>query len=430
MKNNMLVRCLLCLLLAVSTISAAHAQLRIEIIGGGANQFPIALVPLKGEEALPQKITDIVAADLNRSGLFKMIDGGGLPVIPSEPAEVIFPIFKARSADYLAIGSVSPLANGHWDVRFRLLDVDKRTQLTGFAYQVAPQQLRETAHRMADAIYEKVTGDVGVFSTRITYVVKSGTRFELQVADADGYGAKTVLASNEPILSPAWSPDGTRIAYVSFERKKPIVYLQSLLTGQRSIVANFKGSNSAPAWSPDGKRLAVVLTKDGSSQIYLVDPDGGNAVRLTSSTAIDTEPNFAPDGQSILFTSDRGGSPQIYRVPVSGGTPVRVTFDGSYNVSPRHAPDGKSFVFVQRNGGRFNVALQDFASKQAQLLTENSNDESPTFAPNGRIILYATEVRGRGILAAVSSDGRVRQRLTVEAGDVREPAWGPVSRAP
>ena len=383
MKNNMLVRCLLCLLLA---IPAAHAQLRLEIIGGGASQYPIALVQLKGEEALPQKVTEIVAADLDRSGLFKMIDGGGLPTIPAEPAEVIFPIFKARSADYVVIGSASPLANGQWDVRFRLLDVDKRTQLAGFAYQVTPQQLRSTAHKMADAIYEKITGDTGVFSTRITYVVKSGTRFELQVADADGFGAQTVLASNEPILS--------------------------------------------PAWSPDGRRLAVVLTKDGSSQIYLVAPDGSNAVRLTNSTAIDTEPNFSPDGQSILFTSDRGGSPQIYRVRVDGGQPERLTFEGSYNVSPHVAPDGRSFAFVQRNGGRFNIALQDIASRQAQLLTENSNDESPTFAPNARIILYATEVRGRGILASVSSDGRVRQRFSAEAGDVREPAWGPALKGP
>jgi len=417
------------LLLWLVLVPAAYAQLKIEIIGFGSTQFPIAIVPFKGEETLPQKVTAVVAADLVRSGLFRMVDSGGLTAIPAEPAEVQYPVWTARGADALAIGSVSPLPNGYWDVRFRLLDVAKRAQLTGFAYQVTTQQLRNTAHKIADAIYEKLTGDVGVFGTRITYVVKQGTRFELQVADADGYGAQTVLASNEPVISPKWSPDGTRLAYVSFERKKPIVYIQSLLTGSRTVVANFKGSNSAPAWSPDGGRLAVVLTKDGNSQIYLINADGSNLTRLTHAGTIDTEPSFSSDGQWVIFTSDRGGSPQIYRVAASGGAPERLTFEGGYNVSPRYAPDGNSFVFIQRNAGNFNVAVQDFVSKQTQVLTENGIDESPSFAPNGRIILYATEIRGRGILAAVSSDGRVRQRFSAETGDVREPAWGPISRS-
>ncbi len=428
MKIHNPLRIFLFALLWLWLTPAAHSQLRIEIIGGGANQVPLAIAPFKAEETLPQKVTDIVAADLYRSGLFKIVDSGGLTAIPSEPADVQYPMWKARGAEALVIGAVSPLPNGYWDVRFRLMDVLKQSQLTGFAYQITTQQLRNTAHKIADAIYEKLTGDVGVFSTRITYVVKNGTRFELQVADADGYGAQTILASNEPIISPAWAPDGTRLAYVSFERKKPIVYVQSLLTGSRTVAANFKGSNSAPAWAPDGKRLAVVLSKDGNSQIYLINADGSNVTRLTNTSTIDTEPNFSPDGQWVIFTSDRGGSPQIYRVPISGGQPERLTFDGSYNVSPRYAPDGNSFVFIQRNAGRFNVAVQDFVSRQMQVMTENGVDESPSFAPNGRIILYATEVRGRGILAAVSSDGRVRQRFSAEAGDVREPAWGPISK--
>jgi TolB protein len=429
MKKHNSFRIFLFALLWLALTPAAHPQLRIEIIGGGANQVPIAIAPFKAEATLPQQVTNIIAADLQRSGLFKIVDSGGLTSVLAEPADVQYPVWTARGAEALVIGVVSPLPKGYWDVRFRLLDVLKQTQLTGFAYQVTQQQLRNTAHKIADAIYAQLTGDVGVFSTRITYVAKQGARFELQIADADGYGAQTILASNEPIISPAWSPDGTRLAYVSFERKKPIVYIQSLLTGSRTVAANFKGSNSAPAWSPDGRRLAMVLSKDGNSQIYLINADGSNVTRLTNTGTIDTEPNFSPDGQWVIFTSDRGGSPQIYRVPVTGGTPERLTFEGSYNVTPRYAPDGKSFAFIQRNGGHFNVAMQDFASRQLQLLTENGIDESPSFAPNGRTILYATVVNGRGILAAVSSDGRVRQRLSAEVGDVREPAWGPILKS-
>jgi TolB protein len=418
------VRALFALLLVLPP--AARAQLTIEIVGAGATQLPIAIVPFRAEANLPQPITPVIAANLARSGLFRLVDAGGVNPVPHEPQEVNYATWRAREADALVIGTVSPLADGRYEVRFRLMDVVKQAQLAGFAYTASAAQLRLTAHRIADVIYEKLTGDPGVFSTRIAYVVKRGNRYELQVADADGHGAQTVLASEEPIISPAWSPDGERLAYVSFEQRKPVVYVQSLATGSRRAVANFPGSNSAPAWSPDGKRLAVVLTKDGGSQIYLLDLESGAATRLTHSSAIDTEPNFSPDGRFILFTSDRGGSPQIYRVPVAGGQPERVTFEGQYNVTPRHSPDGRSFAFIQRNGARFNVAVQDFATRQVLVLTDGAVDESPSFAPNGRMILYATEVKRRGILSAVSSDGRVKQRLSAGAGDVREPAWGPL----
>jgi len=413
-------------LLPLAPLSSARAALTIEIIGTGATQFPVAVVPFRAEGGLAQPITPVIASDLARSGLFRMVDSGGLNPLPHEPQDLNYSIWRARGADAVVIGSVSPLPDGRYDVRFRLMDVAKQTQLAGFAYTAPTGQLRLTAHQIADVIYEKLTGAKGVFSTRVAYIVKKGKRYELQVADADGYGAQTVRWSDEPILSPTWSPDGTRLAYVSLERKKPVVYVQSLTTGKYQAVANYWGSNSAPAWSPDGKILAVVLSKEGGSQIYFINSEGkGEPRRMTFTSAIDTEPNFAPDGSLMLFTSDRGGSPQIYGMPVTGGEARRLTFEGSYNVTPRFSPDGKSFTFIQRNGGRFNVAVQDLTTRQVQVLTDGVIDESPSFAPNGRMILYATEARGRGVLSAVSSDGRVKQRLTEEAGDVREPAWGP-----
>jgi len=409
---------------------AARAALTIEIVGAGATQIPIAIVPFRTEEALPQKITQVVAADLTRSGLFKMVDAGGMVPVPYEPEQLNYPQWQARGAEAVVIGTIAQMSDGRYDVRFRLMDATKQTQLAGYAYFAPAGDLRQIAHKIADVIYEKLTGDPGVFATKITYIVKRGKTFELQVADADGYGPQTVASSTEPLISPAWSPDGTRIAYVSFERRKPVVNVLNLATGQSRAVANFSGSNSAPAWAPDGRRLAVVLTKDGGSQIYMVNADGGGgATRLTHTSSIDTEPNFSPDGQWILFTSDRGGGPQIYRMPASGGQAQRMTFEGSYNVSPRHSPDGKSFAFVQRTGGgQFNLAVQDFASRQVQGLTDGRIDESPSFAPNSRMILYASHMGGRGILAAVSSDGRVKQRFLENAGDVREPAWGPAGK--
>jgi TolB protein len=400
----------------------ARAQLAIEITGAGANRIPVAIAAFEGEAAVPQGLTSVVRADLERSGLFKLIDA---PAAMGETAGVNFGDWKGRGADALVVGSVAQSAGGRYEVRFRLHDTVKGAALGGLAFVFSPNQSRATAHRIADFVYEKLLGERGIFSTRVAYVVKSGSRYELQVADADGMNAQTALASREPIISPAWSPDGSRLAYVSFEAKKPIVYVHSLATGQRQVVANFKGSNSAPTWSPDGRKLAVVLTKDGGSQLYMVNADGSGVARLAQSSGIDTEPYFSPDGRHIYFTSDRGGSPQIYRTASSGGNTERVTFEGSYNVTPRLSPDGKTLAYVSRNGGRFQLTTMDLATRQIQILTDSSKDESPSFAPNGRMLLYASEVGGRGVLAAVSSDGRVKQRLSVQAGDVREPAWGP-----
>jgi TolB protein len=406
---------------------AARAQLTIDITTSGGRQIPIAIVPMAGESAQPQSVSEVVGADLSRTGLFRLVSASGVNPLPTEPSEVNFPDWAARSAEALVIGKIEPQSDGRVEVRFRLFDVQKSAQLASFSYVVAPAQLRATAHRIADVIYERLTGDKGVFSTKITYVVKRGRRYELQVADADGFNPQSVLASNEPIISPAWSPDGSRIAYVSFDQKKPVVVVQNLAQGTTRVVANFRGNNSAPAWSPDGKWLAVALSKDGLTQIYRISANGGEAQRLTNSAGIDTQPAFSPDGQSIAFTSDRGGSAQIYRMPASGGEPERLTFEGSYNVGPRYSPDGKSIVFVQREGGRYRIAQMELATRQIQVLTpEGVLDDAPTFAPNGKMVLYEAQVGGRGQLAAVSSDGRVRQRLTSAAGDVQDPAWGPL----
>ena len=404
----------------------ARAQLSIEITGVGAQRLPIAVAPFPGEAALAPGITSIVRADLERSGLFRVLELPPLSPPPTEAATVNYSEWRSRLADALVLGSVTARPDGRFEVRFRLFDVVKQAERGGIAYTLTKDQARATAHRIADFVYEKLVGEKGVFSTRIAYVVKRGNRYELQIADADGAGEETALASFEPIISPAWSPDGRRLAYVSFENKKPVVYVHSLLDGKRQVAANFRGSNSAPAWAPDGKTLAVSLSREGGSQIFLINPDGSGLRRITSSTAIDTEPRYSPDGRWIYFTSDRGGSPQVYRMPASGGEPQRVTFEGGYNVSPRLSPDGKTLAYITRNGGKFQVALLDLANRQVQIITDSDRDESPSFAPNGRMILHAAVINGRGVLSAVSADGRFKQRLSGASGaDVREPAWGP-----
>jgi TolB protein len=424
----MLNRTFLLAVLLVLAAAGAQAQLTIDITTSGGRQIPIAIMPLAGESAQPQVVSEVVGADLARTGLFRLVNTLGVTPVPTEPSEVNFPDWTGRNAEALVIGKVEPLPEGRVEVRFRLFDVQKAAQLASFSYVVPPAQLRATAHRIADVIYEKLTGDKGVFSTKIAYVAKRGGRYELQVADADGYNPQSVLASREPIMSPSWSPDGSRIAYVSFDQQKPMVVVQNLAAGSTKIVANFRGNNSAPAWSPDGRTLAVALTKDGLTQVYRIPATGGTPQRLTepAGDSMSTQPAFSPDGQWIAFTSDRGGSAQIYRMPASGGPPQRLTFEGSYNVGPRYSPDGKSIAFVQREGGRFRIASLELATGQVTVLTDGTLDDSPSFAPNGKMILYESQAGGRGQLAAVSGDGRVRQRLSSSAGDVQDPAWGPM----
>lgn len=414
------------LLIALASPFAA-AQLNVEIYGAGADRIPITIARFAGENQMQgDELTGVVRKDLELSGLFRIIDQGALQGVESSLPD--FGAWKTQGSDALVVGSIVPGANGQLDVRFRLYDVPRGNELLALKLSVAPNQTRALGHHIADKVYEKLIGQPGIFSTRIAYVEKRGPRYQLLVSDFDGENAVPALLSNEPIMSPTWSPDGKRIAYVSFEKRKPIVYIATLATGQRITLANYKGSNSAPAWSPDGRRLAVTLTKDGLSQIYIVNSDGSGLRRLMSSSGIDTEPQWSPDGSMIYFTSDRGGSPQIYRVAVNGGNAQRVSFTGAYNVTPRISPDGKTLVYVSRNDGGFQVTMMDLASQQVQVLTDSNRDESPSFAPDGRTILFATEVGGRGVLSVVSTDGRTRYRLNNKAGDVREPTWGPFEK--
>jgi TolB protein len=401
---------------------SARAELTIEITGAGEHQIPISMVRFAGEEKMVgQSISSVVSNDLLRTGLFRFIDPEGKA--PHEPEEVSYVEWPGVEA--LLIGKVRSLDGGRVEVRFRLLDMVRRTELVGLAVTAKAEQLRAIGHRVADLVYEKLTGTPGVFSTRIAYVNRESKKYRLVVADSDGFGEQTLLALNDPIMSPAWSPDGSQIAYVSFERGHATVFVQSLATRQRSVLADFPGSNSAPAWSPNGKLLAMVLSRDGNSQIYTVRADGTDLRRITFSEAIDTEPNFLPDGKSLLFTSDRGGSAQIYRVAVDGGNAERLTYEGNNNFSARVSPDGKNFVFSHFIGGVFYIAVEDFESKQMQILTSGGWEKKPSFAPNGKLVLFATESQGRGILATVSSDGRVKQKMVAQRGDIREPIWGP-----
>ena len=399
------------------------AQFKVDVSGVGMTQVPIAVVPFKGEESAPQKTSAIVLADLERSGQFRSIVLPGL--VMDEVTRPEFAQWRQRNADALLSGSASRLADGRYEIRAKLWDVVAGQERGEYRETVAAADLRLSAHKLADWVYEKLTGDKGVFATRIAYITKTAGKFSLWIADADGENAQSALTSSEPIISPSWSPKGNQLAYVSFESRKPVIYVHELATGKRKVMANFKGSNSAPAWSPDGRSLLATLSRDGGSQLYLIDVTTGEAKRLTQSAGIDTEPTFTTDGSAFYFVSDRGGSPQIYRTPAMGGPVERVTFGGSYNISPALSPDGRWLTYISRVGGQFKVQVLNLSTGQANAITETTADERPSFAPNSKLIVYATVLQGREALMTTTLDGKIKARLSGQSGDIREPAWGP-----
>jgi len=411
--------------LGASLVLPAAAQFRVEISGVGATQIPLALGAFKGEAPGQVSLTSVIRADLERSGVFRSLDApAGLDERSRLPQQEV----RAQGADALLAGSVNRLADGTFDVRYRLWDAVKGAELKARALTVPAADMRLAAHRIADEVFETLTGDKGVFATRIAYVSRSGRQFALHVTDADGEGGQVALRSSEPIISPAWSPNGRDIAYVSFESQKAVVWVQDVATGKRTMVANFRGSNSAPAWSPDGSELAVTLSRDAPAQIYVMPRAGGAPRRLTTSPAIDTEPVFSPDGRQVYFVSDRGGGPQIYRVLSAGGQAERVTFSGSYNISPALSPDGRTLAYINRNGSAFRLTTLDLANGIVQTLSDTVDDESPSFAPNGRLIVFATRAQGRDVLMTTTLDGKIKTRLLSSGADMREPAWGPFGR--
>jgi TolB protein len=419
------------LLLLLALARPGFSALTIEITKGMDGALPIAVVPFgwTGTGTPPENIAAIISADLGRSGRFEPLADNDLVSRPTEPEQVQFHNWRMLNVDNLVIGKISPRGAGQYEVRFQLFDVYRGKQLIGYSFPAAESELRRVAHHISDLIYEQLTGEKGAFDTRIAYITTTGSgenkTYTLLVADSDGYNPQTILRSGQPLMSPAWSADGRQIAYVTFEQKSAEIYTQEVATGVRRKVASFPGINGAPAWSPDGQRLALTLSRDGNPEIYILTLSNRSLKRLTNNAAIDTEPVWMPDGRSIVFTSDRGGSPQLYRVATWGGQAERLTFDGKYNAGADISPDGKKIAMVHGENGAYRIAVLDLQTGLLRVLTDGSLDESPSFAPNGSMIIYATDVGNRGVLAAVSVDGRFRQRLSLQTGNVREPAWAP-----
>jgi TolB protein len=424
----------LTLLMLSFAASAQQQGLEIDIVGGNASALPITVVPMpyQGSAAAPPTdVSSVVRADLERSGAFRTLPEASIVERPVRGSEIQYPTWRALRQDYIVVGRVVDGGEGSYRVEYELFDVAKQERLLGLAMTARANAMRDVAHQMADAIYEKIMGIPGAFWTRIAYVTATGrgnnTRYALMVADSDGYNPQTIVRSAEPLLSPAWSPDGNRLAYVSFEGGNSAIFIQNIVTGAREKVSSFRGINGAPSFSPDGSRLALALSRSGNPEIYVMDIASRQLRQLTNTSSIDTEPTWSADGSTIYFTSDRGGRPQIYQVPAAGGSATRVTFQGNYNATPTVSFDGKKIAVAQGSGNTYRIAMMDssLGSPRWSSLSPGSLDESPSFAPNASMLLYAAREGGRGVLYAVSADGRVRQRLVLADGDVREPSWSP-----
>ena len=429
----MIGRIIAAILLAAFLAGPAHAIITFKITKSTEAKQPIAIVPFGWQHAgepPPADIAAIVADDLARTGLFEPIPFESLPRRPYRHAQINFGDWRLLGTGSLVIGSVTPSVNGEYVVEYQLYDVLRRKQVVGFQLTASKQLMRRVAHQIADEIHERLTGIPGAFDTKVAYVTEArdeggAPRYTLNVADVDGHNERVILDSSSPVMSPSWSPDGKFLAYVSFEAERPRIFVQELATGNRESVASYPGLNSSPAFSPDGRHLAMTLSKDGNPEIYVMHLQSRLLRRVTRNSAIDTEASWSPDGQALVFTSDRGGKPQIYRAPVEGGRPERITFEGSYNSRAIYSPDGSKLALVHRNEGRYRIGLLDLENGALTVLTDSRLDESPSFAPNGSMILYATTDDTGSGLAAVSPDGRMHQRLATQTGEVREPAWSP-----
>jgi len=415
---------------------AQAAPLVIDITEGMTGALPIAVVPFGWQgpgQAPTEALGGIVDADLKRSGRFKTLPSKDMLAFPHTGTDVDFRDWKVLGMESLVVGQIRPNGPGGYIVRFQLFDVFKGEQLMGFTIPTTAHDLRATAHQISDFIYEKLTGQRGAFATRVAYITSIAQstgkpKITLQVADADGHHPQTIVTSTEPLMSPAWSPDGLKLAYVSFENGRPSIFVQEVFTGKRQRVASYKGINGAPAWSPDGRKLALTLSKDGNPDIFILDLARRTLQPLTRHYAIDTEPAWSPDGKYIVWTSNRGGKPQIYRMSSSGGEAERITFEGKYNARASYSQDGKLLTMVTQVGSDYRIGVLEMESRQLRILSNGALDESPSFAPNGSMVIYATKINGPGELAAASVDGRVKQRLALQTGNVREPAWAPYSK--